>query len=571
MLEPSPGLLSGQLDSKPKLYIYSPHQHLESELELWLSAFSCELATSLTELRDALLEDVVNFILLDVRHAPQYSLNQIRFLHENFPKHVLIAVVDEPGLSLGQEVLDMGADCYVCMGHCSAQGLSMQVHSAAKQKEKNAWQLNSEYSRFGVIGQALFLDRLTHALMVAARHGCHTGMLLVGLDDYQNVAKQMALADENGLIQTVAESIKCAIRNSDSLGYLGLGVFSVLLEDLQDEVMVAHIAQKIQQLFSAPSVADDSCIHMSVSIGGHLCSGDEITAAAMQLQASIALKRAQKHGKQSLCFYQQSLNFKTTARANMEKGLNTALRDQQLFLQYQPLHSGKGFRVMAMESQIRWQHPASGVVLPEIFMGLVEDCGLIIQVGNWWVEQSLSQFKHWQLSGCLEARQQLFITISEKQLRHNGFINMLVRQLALNKLSSEKVVLMIGEKTAIKNIEELQKISKYVPGICLAVRLCDFSKGYSSLGYLKEIDVDYLCLDESFFQHIYIDQSKMSVARIIIDIAHNMGIEVMANGAHSQLQVDKMQSLEIDVLQGEYFCAPLYGDLWPEYIQQLSQ
>jgi|GEM_PF-2510523 len=568
MLELSPESSSTQLHSKPKLYLYSQQKRLTPELERWLSAFDWQLVSTLNELRHALLDDGTNFILLDVRHAPQSILEQIRFLHENFPRHLLVTVIDEQYLSLGQESLEMGADLYVCQGHCTAQGLSMQLQCAAHQKERNSVRFNNDYLQAGAIGQALFLDRLTHALMVAARHQCHTGVLLVGLDDYKKLSQKMSLADEKALLQTASQAIVGAIRNSDSLGYLGLGVFSVLLEDLQDEVMVAHIAKKIQHLFTSPLLINNTRIDISVSIGGHLCLGDEIGAQAMQLQAGMALKRAQKNGKESMYFYQQSLNFKTMARANMEEGLIAALKEQQLFLQYQPMHSGKGHQIIAMESQIRWQHPTSGVVLPDIFIGLVEDSGLIIEVGNWWIQQSLWQFKHWQVSGCIEARQQIFISISEKQLRCESFINMLVRQLALNKLASEKVVLMINEKTAVRNVEQLQTLSKYVPGICLAVCLCDFANGYSSLSYLREIDVDYLCLDESFFQHIYTDQSKMSVARIIIDIAHNLGIEVMARGAHSQLKVDKMQSLEIDILQGEFFCAPIYGDLWPEYIRK---
>jgi len=290
----------------------------------------------------------------------------------------------------------------------------------------------------------------------------------------------------------------------------------------------------------------------------------------MHMQASIALKRAQKNSNMALCFYEQHLNFKTMARTNMEAGLTTALNEQQLFVQYQPLHGSNGFKLLGMESNIRWLHPASGIVLPDIFMGLLENSGLIIDVGKWWIQKSLSQFKEWQNQGCIDARQQMFIPVSEKQLRHDEFIKMLVRELALNSLSSEKIVLSLNEDCAIKNIDTIQNINKHIPGVCLAVCLCDFSKGYSSLSFLKEMDVDYLCFDDRFFQHIHTDHTKMSVAKIIIDIAHNLGVEVMAKGAESQLKIDKMQSLEIDYLQGEFFSAPLYPDRWPEYVRQAA-
>ena len=119
---------------------------------------------------------------------------------------------------------------------------------------------------------------------------------------------------------------------------------------------------------------------------------------------------------------------------------------------------------------------------------------------------------------------------------------------------------------AINNIKQLKKLSNSLPGICLSVQLGDFTKGYSSLTYLKEIDVDYIFLDSYFVQTSYLDVRESSIVKIIIDITHTMGIEVMATGIHSLAQAEKMQSLGCDGLQGDFFSSPLYAHLWPKYI-----
>lgn len=570
MQNPSSELFTQQLVNKPKLTFYTLSKKICPQLEQWLADFSWNLCGSLSGLRQPLLAKDSQFLMVDLRNSDTALLAQIHFLHEHFPHLLIATLVDENLLNLGQESLKFGADLYVTLDHCSGHGLYMQLYSAAIRKGQSTLAVMVNEPKSACISEALFLDRLTHALMVAARHHSFTGLLLVGLNNHHSLYQAEEQANSCELIRQMAQGIGEVIRSSDSLAHLGLGVFAVLLEELQDEVMVAHIAQKIQQLFTTPHTINDRQTSLSVSIGGHLCLADQLSAAAMHMQASIALQRAQKNSNMAVCFFEQHLNFKTMARSNMEAGLNTALSEQQLLLQYQPLHGSNGFKVLGMESNIRWQHPASGIVMPDIFMGLLESSGLIIDVGKWWLQQSLSQFKEWQSQGCIDARQQIFVPVSEKQLRHAEFIKMLVRELALNSLSTEKVVLSINEDCAVKNIDTIQNINKHIPGICLAVCLCDFSKGYSSLSYLKEIDVDYLCFDDGFFQHIHTDHTKMSVAKIVIDIAHDLGIEVMAKGVESQLKIDKMQSLEIDYLQGEFFSAPLYPDRWPEYVRQVA-
>jgi EAL domain-containing protein (putative c-di-GMP-specific phosphodiesterase class I)/GGDEF domain-containing protein len=571
MLEPSTGSLPRKLDNKPTLYIYTHAQELTTHLKHWLSAFNCQLGNSVSSLRQGLLDSTCSYILVDVTSVNDAILKQVAFFHENFPNHVIMALIKEDQAHVGQECFNLGADSYVSMTHCSSQGLQVQFASLAKQKMQTGVSLAGSIVGLPVISQALFLDRLTHALMVAIRHQCYTGILLVEISDYEGL-NNTRLQDNTGhFIPELSAPILSVIRNSDSLSYMGLGVFAVLLEDLRGEIMVAHIAQKIQTIFSSPVQLNDQWVSVNLSLGGHLCHHDQGSAQTLLLEAKVALKRSKNKLQQGLCFYEQALNFKTTARANMEQGIIRALQEQQLFVQFQPLHCGRGFKLLGMEAKIRWQHPASGVVLPDVFMGLVEDSGLIIDVGSWWIEESLKQFKHWKKNGHTEACQRIYIDVSEKQIRFKGFIEMLISHLALNDIGAEKLVLMVCEKVVMKNKSLLKELTICIPGICLAVRLSDFSKGYSSLGYLKEIDVDSLYLDECFFRYIYSDKTKMSVAKIIIDIAHNLGINVMADGANTQMKVDKMQSLEIDCLQGEFFCAPLYGELWPDYIRKLSR
>jgi len=555
------------LHEKRTLHVYSSSPQ---DLKSWLTEFSWVSSYNFVEIRQRLLSDNPELLLIDMRKNPHEALQQVRYLDKHFSSVVMLVLINDAQLYLGQEALSMGADAYVSCEHCSAAGLWMLLDGLLKQKSQHPLLLDIQNNDEPLIHQSLYFDRLKHALMSATRHGCCTGILLISLDDYGALIEEFSDALSEGLLTQLEERLSNVMRNSDSLARLHSGVYGVILEGIQDETTIANMARKIQRVFEKDIRVYNSPYHLSVSIGGHLCKSGERDANAFYQQACVALQHAKQNNKLDLCFYEQALNLKTMARINIEEGLRHAIKNKEFFLQFLPCHTGSGYIINGMSALLRWRHPSSGTVLPSVFMGLLQDSGLIIEVGNWWIDAALSQFSIWSKMGDVNARQQLFIELSEKQLCDKNFIKMLTTKMALYNIAPEKIVFQISEDMAVGNLEPLKNLSKCVPGICLAVRLGEFTKGYSSLTYLKEIDVDYLCLDGRFVQSSYLNLRASSIAKIIIDITHTMGIEVMATGVNSQSQLDKMQTLGCDCLQGDYFSPALYAELWPKYLHKKS-
>ena len=554
-----------KLHEKRTLHVYSSSPQ---DLKDWLEEFNWVTSHNFIEIRQHLLNDSADFLLIDMRKMPNETLVQIRYLHKHFSNVVMVVLINDAQLYWGQEAITLGADAYVSCDHFSSAGLWMLMDSLLKQKGQYLTKDKNDRAEESLINKALYFDRLKHALMSAIRYQCHTGILLINLNDYNALIKEQSDVLNEGLLTQLEKRLVSVMRNSDTLARLQPGVYGVILQGLENEVAVVNIARKIQGVFEKVIPVSNYPYQVSVSIGGHLCLADTIDADIFYQQACVALQYAKQNSQQDLWFYEQTLNFKTTARANIENGLVKALKSNEFFLQYLPSHLGNSFLINGVMTLLRWEHPSSGTVLPSVFMEQLLDSGLIIEVGEWWIDSALNQFNEWLGNRCISARQQLFLPITQEQLNHSGFIKMLAKNLALYNISAEKIVLIISELVAIDNIEVLKKLSNSLPGICLSVQLGDFTKRYSSLTYLKEIDVDYIFLDSYFVQNSYLDVRESSIVKIIIDIAHTMGIEVMATGIHSLAQAEKMKSLGCDCLQGDYFSSPLYAKLWPKYIHR---
>lgn len=563
-------IASKLIPAEDVLWVLTCQQDVEADIGLWLQHsdldHTWQSSTDLKHIRQVLLGHTMATVLIDMRTSPHKMLSHIRYLTEHFINCSLIALVDTEQSHWGQEALNSGVDLFVSKSDVSAQGLSMLIESLKVKQHRQSLLLASSDPCTGLINGPLFFDRLNHALQVAIRHHCRTGILLVSLDEYSTLVQERGDELCDSLLSQVARRLNKTVRNSDSLARIHEGLFAVLLEDLNDEVMVAHIAQNIQQQFEKAFDVHEQYFSLTVTIGGHLCDVGELNGAALYQQTQKALERASLNGKQGLWFYVQEMNFKAMARLNMLHGLERALEKNEFYLQYQPSHTGKGFIPSGVSPVMCWKHPTAGTVMPEIFMDLLVDSGLILEAGVWLIERACEQLKYWREQGNWNSRLQLFIPISEKQLRNDSLVKTLIRQFSLNQIESEQVIIKVSEQTAIKNIDVINGLASRIPNIGLAIELKGSSSGYNSFSYLKQMSVDYLCLDESFFQFMHVDHLETSIATVIVKVAHSLGIEVMASGADSHYKVEKMQALGCDCLQGKYFSPPVYAEHWAKYL-----
>jgi diguanylate cyclase (GGDEF)-like protein len=548
------------------LWVLTCQSDIQSDIGVWLGETQWQSTTDLKDIRHCLLNHTQGSVLLDMRNSPHKILSDIRYIKEHFSNCTMIALVDPDHRQWGQEALRHGVDVYISMEDLSSRGMAMLIESLKSKRNQQTLQGASSDQSTGLINGPLFFDRLSHALQVAVRHQCRTGILLVSLDDYSVLSEEVDDVLFGGILSQVAARLSTTIRDSDSLARIEDGLFAILLEDLNDEVMVAHIAQKVRQQFEKSFNVHNQYYSLTASIGGHLCEAEELNGGALYQQTQEALERAISSGRQGLWFYIQEMNFKAMARLNMLQGLERGLEKNEFQLQYLPSHTGKGFIPSGVTPVMIWKHPTAGIVTSEIFMSLLIDSGLIIDAGEWIIKTVCRQLNDWSQTGNWNSRLQLFLPVSEKQIRNTDLTGILIREMAVNNINSEQVILKISEQTAVKNSVIINKLAVNIPNIGLAIELNGASSGYNSFSYLKTMPVDCVCLDKHFFQHIHIDHLDTSIATVIVNVAHSLGIEVMASGADSEYKIKKMQALGCNSLQGEYFSVPIYAESWANYL-----
>lgn len=547
------------------LNVFSYNKSSVPQFENWLSDCNWQSSSSVAAVQKNLLKHESAYLLVDLRFNPQKMLADVSHIKKHVGNVVVLGLVDEHSNPINHLVAQFGVSALVIYEHISQVGLQILFESLSETSpnRSNALLLSENMT----IHEELYFDRLNHALIVAGRHQCLTGILLIHIDQQASINQIADSSVKDLVIAQVAIRVNSAIRNSDSLALLKDDVFAVLLEDLNDEIMVSQIAKNIQQAFENDIFVEQQAFSLTITIGGHLCDHKETNGLALHNQANIALQRALQNGEKGLWFYLQEMNFKAMARQNIISSLLRATQKNEFMLQYQPIHSGKGLGLRGVDSQLRWRHSSAGVLAPEIFISLLNSSGLIIDVGKAWIKNACEQIQIWKQQGNWSGLNQMLIDITEKQLRQGSLIDVLIEQLGSYAIAPEQIVLMFDESVVLRNISAIKNINKFIPSICIGVRLKEFSKGYSSLNYLKAIEVECLSLDNSFFQHLHVDHIETSMVKIIIDVAHTLGIEVMATGADSQFKLEKMKALGCDRIAGDYLSAFIEGENWANYVR----
>jgi diguanylate cyclase (GGDEF)-like protein len=554
------------MPAEQSLCVLSCQPDLQADIGVWLSQTQWQSTTELKDIRQWLLSHTHGRVLLDMRSSPHKMLSDIRYLKQHFEHSTMIALIEPNHEHWGQEAMRHGADACISITDVSNNGLlTLLENLEAKQNQSIFLEIFLDPCT-GLISAPLFFDRLNHALKVAVRHQCRTGILLMSLDDYSSIVASHDASVIDSMLSLAAERLETTIRNSDSLARIHHGLFAVLLEDLHDEAMVVHIAKNIQQQFEQEFNVEHQRINLTVSIGGHLCEAGELNGAVLYQQTLDALDRAMASGRQGMWFYMQEMNFKAMARLNMLHGLQRALDKNEFQLQYQPSHTGKGFIPNGLTPVICWKHPTAGMVTSEIFMDLLIDSGLIIEAGEWMIKTLFEQINDWRATGNWHSRLQILLPIMEKQLRNNRLVETLIREIELNKMGSERIIMTITEAVVVKNISLINKLLNRIVNLGLAIELKGSTGGYNTFTYLKQMNVDYLCLDKHFFQHTHVDHLETSIATMIINLARSLDIDVMAYGADSDYKVKKMQALGCNSLQGKYFSPAIHSDSWTDYL-----
>lgn len=406
----------------------------------------------------------------------------------------------------------------------------------------------------------LLFDRLQKRLSIQSRRGNNMGLIFLDLDNFKNLNDILGHDVGDLLLQQVAERLKSCVREGDTVARLGGDEFVVMLEDLSksesDAASQAEtIAKKILQELNNPYQLGIHVCSNTPSIGITLVRGKDQTLDELFKQADIAMYESKKAGRNTISFFDRTMQKNLKARFDLERDLNQAFdKDEfQLFLQIQVDSTNQP---VGAEALIRWQNTERGLVTPIDFIPHAEESGQILKIGAWVMETAIKLLKTWQ-SDPLTEHLGLSVNVSARQFHKPSFASDIYELITKYDINATKLKIELTESLLLADLEDTISKMNDLNRMGIRLSLDDFGTGYSSLQYLKRLPLQQLKIDKSFVQDVESDSEDRAIVSTIIAMADSLGIEVIAEGVETEVQREFLIEKGCDRFQGYLFGKPI--------------
>lgn len=433
--------------------------------------------------------------------------------------------------------------------------------SENKKAENEIYKLAFYDDLTGLPNRRLLLDRLNVAQSSSGRSQLYGAIIFIDLDNFKSVNDKFEHNHANNLLIDVANRLKFSIREADTVARLSGDEFVVMLENLSTDIddaaqKVAHIAENLLSMIRTPYSLNETMIHSSASVGISLFLDHNLPSDEVIKHSEMAMYQAKEAGRNRVQFFDPQIQESIEIQNVIESDLHLALKYNQLELYYQIQLDKDRFPIGA-EALVRWKHPQRGLVSPGEFIPVAEQSSLIIEIGNWVIETVCQQIAIWSKSE-LTKNLVIAINISPRQFMHPDFVEQLASIVHKYQIDASLLKLELTESVMADDLELIIKkmyILKQVVGVTLS--LDDFGTGYSSLSYLKKLPLDQIKIDQSFVRHMTTDYSDAMMVKNIIDLAHNFGFNVIAEGVETEAQLALLKKSGCMSYQGYLFSKPI--------------
>jgi len=411
--------------------------------------------------------------------------------------------------------------------------------------------------------QLMFYDQVQRLISLSNRNNLPLSLILINIDRFRELNQTLGHTSGDELLRQVAGRLSGSLRDSDLLGRLGGDLFGVLLPDVADNQQASIVARRIIDTLIMPVRVDGQDVFATASLGIVFYPQDGGDVHELVSNAEIAVRHARDQGRNCYHFYSAGMHDEIRSRLLLETELRNATLRNEFILHYQPKASCANGRITGTEALIRWQHPRRGIVPPDQFIPLLEETGLIVQVGRWVMEEACRQAAEWQAAG-LEIPS-ISVNLSARQLQSDTLVADVAATLQNSGLTPACLDLEITESMLMHNADAAIRTLTALKQMGVTISLDDFGTGYSSLAYLKRFPLDAVKVDRSFVQDIAADSDDASITRAVITMAHHLKLKVVAEGVETPEQLALLISHQCDVIQGYFFSRPLaatgMGDL----------
>jgi len=406
----------------------------------------------------------------------------------------------------------------------------------------------------------LMLDRINHAMAASARNDMQGALFFLDLDHFKTLNDTLGHTMGDILLQQVATRLTSCIRDNDTVSRFGGDEFVVLLEGLsilplEAATQAEEVANKFLNAINQPYFLADHVYTSSTSIGITLLNAHDFGVEELLKQADIAMYQAKNDGRNAIRFFNPEMQTKISAHAILENELKQAVAGQHFQLYYQVQMDSSGYPVGA-EALIRWIHPTLGLIPPLDFIPLAEQSGMIQTIGLWVIDNACSQLQNWQQHQ-INRHLTLSINVSAKQFHQPDFILQITTAIQHYNINPALLKLELTESLLLNDIEETINKMKALANVGIQFSLDDFGTGYSSLQYLKKLPIYQLKIDKSFVDNIVTDNDDQIIVRTIISMAHNLGLNVIAEGVATKAQQQRLFNQGCRHYQGYLYSKPL--------------
>jgi diguanylate cyclase (GGDEF)-like protein len=560
---------------KPRVLIIDDEEQIRNLLiDVLGDSYQCSGAGSAEEALAALAEFTPDLVISDIDMGGMSGLELVPRVHSLSPDTVVVMVSGNQDIEFAIEALRVGAFDYITkpldLRHVEASVERALKHSQLL-KEKRVYKeqleallekLNAEVdwlAYYDTVTQlpnrALFEDRLTQAVAIAKATNQSLGVLFISLDQLKKVNDSLGHGPGDVLLREFAERLKSCISKSDTVARFGNDEFALLRTQIDGTKDVIETMGSLSQLLKFSFDLPGHELFATASVGVSLFPMDGEDSHTLLKNAGAALYRAKKSGGANYQFFTADMHELATSRLELETNLRRAIQNKEFLIHYEPRVSVDSLMITGVEALVRWQHPQLGLVSPSEFIPLAEDTGLIVPIGEWVLRTACLQGQRWRDQGYTPIP--IAVNISARQFHDQDLAQTVIRILEETGLSPKYLELELTESSIMQNVEFAANMLSRLKSMGISISIDDFGTGFSSLASLKRLPIDALKIDQSFVRDATSDPDDAALVMAIITLAHNLRLKVIAEGVETDEQLQFLQLLRCDEIQGYFFSKPL--------------
>ena len=514
---------------------------------------------------DALLDPAIDAVIMASGPETEYLL---RLAQKNNATAPIILLLDEVSEKISTQLREYGAQDYLVRGQLQDQLVHRILDYSIQLKEARdqILQLSNRDALTGALNRAGFRAHLERAMDRSERYGFKSALLYINVDQFANVNDNYGEADGDLMIKTISRRLINKMRSTDSIARLGGDEFALVLEDVNSSADVETIAEKMLVSISAPMLLSDQQVSVEASIGAAIFPDDGREFSDLVDNARSAMQQAKSVNGGKFLRYSEQLLFDVAGGNSLAAELRTAVRKNQFELHYQPRIDLNDGQLVGLEALLRWNHPERGLLCPGEFLSACEDMGLMKTIGYQVIQHACSALIWLAEQGMRHV--DVAVNISFSQIQDNRFLEIVKDIVTRSGADASRLEFELTESTILKSPGAIKERMEELRTLGISFSLDDFGTGFSQLSHLTELPISALKIDACFVRDLPRNAHQEAVCTMIIEMAHRLGMLVVAEGAETHEQIEFLRSNNCQQVQGFYYSPAIPLQQLPRFVQE---